>query len=347
VFNQRSIQTIAIALCAGLLGIAPGCKKADTTSSSSGSSGAAPKSRHVFTVPAGQTPKLAFVTNNASDFWKIAQAGVQKFKDETGVQVDVKMPSSASVAEQNQMLEDLLSQGYNGIAISVIAPDDQIRQINKAAAQTNVICQDSDAPKSNRLLYIGTNNYEAGKVLGEQIVKLLPNGGKIAAFVGSFGADNARQRLKGIEDTVAPHNIQVVARKEDNKDPNKARSNVEDVINDPGLGVTLLCGLWSYNGPAIASAVEASGKKGQIKVAVFDEDDGTLDGIENGTVACTVVQKPFEFGYQSSKILRDLATRGQAALPSSQFVDTGVTVINAENVKEFRQKLAEMKGGGK
>ena len=90
----------------------------------------------------------------------------------------------------------------------------------------------------------------------------------------------------------------------------KARSNVEDVINAyPDMN--LLCGLWSYNGPAIAAAVDASGKKGKIQVAVFDEEDGTLDGIENGTIACTVVQKPFQFGYLSSKYLHDLATQGR------------------------------------
>jgi ribose transport system substrate-binding protein len=346
--NAFSLRILVIALFAGAFAGAPGCKKETNSASSGGASNSAssaPKNRKVFKVPAGQTPKLAFVTNNASDFWKIAQAGVQKFTSETGQQVDIKIPSQATVAEQNQILEDLLSQGYNGIAISVIAPDEQTRQINKACAQTNVICQDSDAANSNRLLYIGTNNYEAGKVLGQQIVKLLPNGGKMAVFVGTFSADNARQRLKGIEDAIAGHNIQVVAKKEDNKDPGKARSNVEDVINDPGLGVNLLTGLWSYNGPAIASAVEASGRKGKIQVAVFDEDDGTLDGIQNGTVACTVVQKPFEFGYQSCKILADLAKNGESALPASPFIDTGVTVINADNVKDFRQKLAEMKGG--
>src|SRR5204863_9043004 len=142
--------------------------------------------------------------------------------------------------------------GYNGIAIIVIAPDEQTRQVNKACAQTNVICQDSDAANSNRLLYIGTNNYEAGKVLGQQIIKLLPNGGKMAVFVGTFSADNARQRLKGIEDAIKDHNVEIIARKEDNKNANLARSNVENVIN-AYPDVALLCGLWSYNGPAIAS----------------------------------------------------------------------------------------------
>ena len=224
--------------------------------------------------------KLAFVTNNASEFWKIAAAGVHKYEKEAGVQVDIKLPPNGKTEEQNGYLENLVSQGYNGIAVSVIAPNDQVEAINKAAKKTNVICFDSDCAKSNRILYIGTNNFEAGKTLGAEIVKLLPNGGKMAVFVGTLAADNAAQRLAGIEDAIKGHNIEIVAKKEDATDKAKARSNVEDVINAYG-DLNLVCGLWSYNGPAIALAMEASGKKGKILAAVFDEEQGTLDGIKS------------------------------------------------------------------
>lgn len=300
--------------------------------------------KHVHPAPAGSALKIAFVTNNTSDFWKIAQAGVKKYEAESGLQVTVRMPPTGTVEEQNRILEDLVSQGYNGIAVSVIAPADQTDAVNAAAARTNVITHDSDAADSNRLMYLGTNNYEAGKTLGREIVKLLPNGGKIACFVGTFAADNAAQRFKGIEDEIKGHNIEIVAKKEDFKDNAKAQSNVEDVIvSNPDIN--LLVGLWSYNGPAIASAIEKAGKTGKILAAVFDEEDGTLDGISSGSIQCTVVQKPFEFGYQSAKYLAEIATRGESALPKDGLVDTGVTVINKVNVEEFAKNLAAMKSG--
>src|SRR2546423_1484096 len=136
----------------------------------------------------------------------------------------------------------------------------------------------------------GKPDATAGKILGNEIIKLLPNGGKMAVFVGTLSADNARERLRGIEESIKGHNIEIVARKEDETDRNKARTNVEGVIN--GFSdINLLCGLWSYNGPAISAAIEASGKKGKILAAVFDEEDGTLAGIEKGVVQVTVVQK--------------------------------------------------------
>ena len=288
--------------------------------------------------------KLAFVTNNASEFWKIAAAGVRKYEAEGKVQVDIKMPPNGTPEEQNQILENLASQGYDAIAVSAVAPSDQVPVLNRVAERAALITFDSDAPKSNRLLYIGTNNYEAGRVLGGQIVKLLPSGGNIAVFVGSFSADNAAQRFKGIQDAIAGHNIVVVDRREDGTDRAKARSNVEDIVN-AHRNLNLVTGLWSYNGPAIAAALESLGKKGQVVAAVFDEEAGTLAGIERNTIACTVVQKPFDLGYVSSKWMHELATKGdaaRAAIPPSKVIDTGVEVITKDNVADFSQRLAAM-----
>jgi ribose transport system substrate-binding protein len=288
--------------------------------------------------------KLAFVTNNPSQFWKIASAGIHQYERESKVQVDIKMPPNGTPEDQNQILENLTAQGYDAVAVSVIAPSAQAGVLNRVAAKTNLITFDSDAPATNRLLYIGTNNFDAGKMLGQSIVKLLPQGGHIAAFVGTFSADNASQRLKGIEEAIKGHKIDIIDKREDNTDRAKARSNVEDIIN-AHADLNLVIGLWNYNGPQIAAAIDALGKRGKVLAAVFDEDEGTLKAIASGTIQCTVVQKPFAFGYLSSKWMHDLATKGDAAkasLPPTKIIDTGVEVIDQTNVAAFQQKLAEL-----
>jgi len=296
-------------------------------------------------APEQKLVKLAFVTNNTSEFWKIAAAGIHKYEKEGKVQVDLKLPANGTAENQNQILEDLTSQHYDAIAISAIAPNDQVPLLDRVAAKTNLITFDSDAPKSKRLLYIGTDNYQAGKVLGGRIVELLPKGGKIAVFVGTFAADNAAQRLKGIEDVIAGHKIDIVDKREDNTDRAKARANVEDIVN-AHHDLSMVVGLYNYNGPAIAAALDGLGKKGKVLAAVFDEDDGTLDGIETGAIQVTVVQKPFMFGYLASKWMHDLATKGEAAkaaIPPSRMIDTGVDLIDKSNVGGFKAKLAELK----
>jgi ribose transport system substrate-binding protein len=296
-------------------------------------------------APKQKPVKLAFVTNNASEFWKIAQAGVKKYEKESKVQVDVILPDG-TVADQNKKLEELASQNYDGIAVSAIAPADQVKKLNEVAEKTHLITFDSDAPASNRLLYIGTNNFEAGKALGEQIVELLPEGGKMAVFVGTLSADNAKQRLQGIEAAIDGHEIEIVDKREDQTDRAKAQSNVEDIINAHS-DLDLVAGLWSYNGPAIALAIDRLGKQDAVKAAAFDEEEETLKAIEKGTIAATVVQKPFQFGYLASKWMHELATDEKAAkakLPKDGVIDTGVDVITKENVAEFKAKLAELKG---
>lgn len=337
--TRRSIASLCF--CAGLSLMLPGlgCNKSSGNGSAPGATGSAAPAE-----ASQKIVKLAFVTNNASEFWKIAAAGVHKYEKEAKVQVDIKMPSNGTTEEQNQILENLASQGYDGIAVSAIAPADQVPVLDKVAAKTKLITFDSDAPKSKRLLYIGTNNFEAGKALGAEIIKLLPEGGKMAVFVGTLSADNAQQRLKGIEAAIEGKKIEIVDKREDNTDRAKARSNVEDIVN-AHRDLKLVAGLYSYNGPAIAAALEALGKKGKIQAAVFDEEEGALAGIANEVIAVTVVQKPFQFGYLSSKWMHELATKPEVAatIPADKALDTGVEVINKANVADFRAKLAEMK----
>lgn len=330
----RRAMTLSVALCFALN---LGCSK-DAGTKTAGTSVAAK-------ADAPKIVKLAFVTNNSSQFWKIAEAGVRKYEQEAKVQVDFKMPSNGTTEEQNTILQNLASQRYDGIAVSVVAPNDQIRVLNEVAKKTTLITHDSDADKSDRLLYIGTNNYQAGKALGERIVKLLPEGGKIAVFVGTFAADNAAQRLKGIEDATKDHKIEIVDKREDNTDRAKARSNVEDIIN-AHKDLNLVVGLWNYNGPAIAAAIEGLGKSGQILAAVFDEDEETLAAIAKGTIQATVVQKPFDFGYLGAKWIHELATQPEATrkkLPPGNVLDTGVDVLDKDNVEAFKTKLQELK----
>ena len=91
----------------------------------------------------------------------------------------------------------------------------------------------------------------------------------------------------------------------DGTDRAKAKKNVEDALaRYPDLVLTI--GLWSYNGPSLAGAIRASSRKVKPAIVAFDEDEETLKAIEDGLIYATIVQKPFEFGYQSMKLLKEL-----------------------------------------
>src|SRR4051812_17963781 len=233
---------------------------------------------------------VAFVTNNPSDFWQIAKAGINKAEKDFNVTCDFQMPPDGTAADQQRIVEALMAKGVQGMAISPNDPANQTDLLNQIASQMPLITQDSDAPKSNRVAYVGTNNYKAGVEAGKLIKEVLPNGGKIMLFVGRIDAQNALERSNGIKDTLKDSKVEILDIRTDGTDRAKAKSNVEDTIaRTPDIAC--LVGLWSYNTPAIISAVKDAGKAGKIPIVGFDEEDDTLQGVTDGTVYATVVQQ--------------------------------------------------------
>ena len=315
------------------VGLLCGCGPSTAPAPGDASSGAKPEA----------PVKVAFVTNNASDFWTIARAGTEKAIKEMGCEVLFRIPSSGTAQEQQTLVQDLITVGVSGIAISPKDPANQTAMLNRAAAAVDLITQDSDAPESNRACYIGTDNYQAGVAAGELIKKTLPGGGKIMLFVGTLDAQNAQDRKKGIEDTLAGTDIEIVDTRTDETDRLKAKANAQDaLVTHPDLAC--LVGLWSYNGPAIINGVRASGKLGQVKIVCFDEEEEALQGVADGHIAGTIVQQPFEFGYQSVKLLVALARGDRSVIPDNQQIIVPVMTITEANVGEFWARLKKLTG---
>jgi ribose transport system substrate-binding protein len=123
----------------------------------------------------------------------------------------------------------------------------------------------------------------------------------------------------------------------DNTDRAKAKKNIEDALaRYPDLVLTV--GLWSYNGPCLAGAIRESARAKKPLIVAFDEEEETLKAIEEGLISATIVQKPFEFGYQSMKILKE-SKEGKPVPPA---VDTGIVTVQKANLAGFWQELREL-----
>jgi ribose transport system substrate-binding protein len=292
----------------------------------------------------GKTRRLAFVTNNASDFWTIARKGCQKADQELdNVEVEFRIPASGSAGEQKSIVDDLLAKGIDGIAVSPVDPANQVQLINDTAKQTLVVTQDSDAPQSDRACYIGTDNKAAGRQAGELIKEVLPNGGKIMVFVGMLDAQNAQERYQGIREVLQGSKVEILDVRTDGTERVRAKANVSDtLVGHPD--VACLVGLWSYNGPAILNAVREAGKLGQVKIVAFDEEDETLAGVKDGHIYATVVQQPYEFGYQAIRLMERVLAGDRSGVPASKQVFVPTLIINRANVEEFTQKINSLRG---
>lgn len=225
---------------------------------------------------AGEGPEYAFITNGVADFWTIGKAGAEKAAADLGVKAAVIMPSS--ITDQTRKIEDLLTRGTAGIAISPINPANQGEVLAKAAAATNLITHDSDAPDSPRKVYIGMDNYEAGLICGKLVRDALPEGGKVMLFIGRLDQDNSQRRRQGCIDGILGREpdparrddpgatptsddgkYEILGTMTDQFDRAKAKANAEDaLLRHPD--VAAMVGLFEYNPPLILEALERAGR---------------------------------------------------------------------------------------
>ena len=326
---MKHIQSILAVLCAAA--IVSGCGKKETATAPGGAAAPAKKL------------KLAFVSNNAATFWTIARTGCEAASKDLGnVDVDFRIPSTGSAAEQQQILDDLVANGVDGIAVSPIDPKNQIDFQNKIAAQTLLICCDRDAADSKRVCYIGTDNFAAGQQAGQLIQEALPNGGKIMVFVGYADAQNAKDRFGGIKKELEGSNVSIIDLRTDDTDNVRAQKNAEDtLVKYPDI--SMLVGLYNYNGPAILNAVRSAGQAGKVKIVCFDENTETLDGVASGDIYGTVVQQPFEFGKQSiTKMAKYLGGDKDALAGGKQIIPT--RSLKKDDIAGFKADLAKILG---
>lgn len=317
-----------VAACAVVAAmVAAGCRSADSGTGSG-----------------TKTLRVAFVTNNSSDFWTIARRGVEKADEELAdVESEFRLTADGTAAEQQRIVDDLLTKGVDAIAISPVDPDNQTAMIDAAAKQAIVFTQDSDAPQSARVCYIGTDNLAAGRQAGQLIREAIPEGGDIMLFVGKLDARNAQERIQGIREALAGSSIRVLDVRTDDADDVRAKANAADtLVRYPAIKG--LVGLWSYNGPAILNAVREAGKIGRVRIVAFDEADETLAGITEGAIHATVVQQPYEFGYQAILRMAQAARGDRSFVPESKQIIVPTLTVNRANVEAFTARINSLRG---
>ena len=296
------------------------------------------------THAAGKKLTLAFVPNNAADFWTLARAGCsQAAKDLGNINVEFKMPEDGTAATQTRIMSDLLAKGIDGLAISPVDPTNQTLKLNDVGKQALLFTMDSDAPDSNRMCYVGTDNVAAGRQAGELVKQALPKGGKIMVFVGTLDAQNARERFSGLKEVLQGSNVQVIDCRTDDTDRVRAKANVLDtMVKYPD--VAGLVGLWGYNGPAILNAVKDSKKVGAVQIVCFDDEEETLQGVRDGGIFATVVQQPYEFGYQSMTLMNKYLNGDKSVIPADKKVVVPTVGITKDKVEEYAANLKKLRG---
>ena len=207
-----------------------------------------------------------------------------------------------------------------------------------------VITIDSDTPDSKRLVFIGTNNRQAGIMSARRAVKELNGRGNVVIY-SIPGQANLDERLRGAKDTFAESpGIKVVEAVDMKGDPRVAFDRTTDIIDKGKLKPDAFVCLEAISCKEVADVLDRKKVTGKTVIAM-DTDQGTIDWIKKGAIAATIGQKPYTMAYYGLKMLGDLALNKPATLdrnwsqdaqsPLPGFIDTGATLIDKSNVDAF------------
>jgi ribose transport system substrate-binding protein len=297
--------------------------------------------------------KFAFLANNLSPFWTAAQIGVGRASSELGVPIAFQAPTASDLlSQQLSMLETFVNDGYTGIVFSAIDREAPAPIIERAVEQgTIVLNMDSDATGSDRAMYIGMSDYDAGRAAAEAALEIIGEG-KVVGLVGFATAQNAQDRIAGVNDVFEGTDMELVEVMLDDIKPEVALSNAQTAIQKYGDELAGFITFYSYDGPAACQAIKQAGLVGEVKLIAFDAEPETQACMEEGVVQAMIGQRVYFYGYLSGYVMHAMSILGveETMALLDPYLDelgdegkirlnTGVDVIKAESLDLYKQYL--------
>ncbi len=282
--------------------------------------------------------------NSKIPYWQAALAGLQDAASQYKVKWEMVGPDTYDPKAQKEEFQKVLKKSPSGILVSVGDPTILGPEIEAAIAQgIPVITMDSDAPSSKRLLFIGTDNYDAGQMGAKVVAQELGGKGNVVVFTMPE-QQNLKERLQGYEQVFRSHPGIKISEVVDIKgDPRIAFDKAMDIAARNTAVNAFVC-LEALACPEVAEVLSRKQVKGKTIVAM-DTDPRTLEWIQKGMIRATIAQKPYTMAFFGTQVLDQLHHHKPASLtlnwsqdtrsPLPNFIDTGATLIDRNNVEAF------------
>jgi ribose transport system substrate-binding protein len=290
-------------------------------------------------------PRIVVIGKSMNPYWTSVERGVHAAGKDLGIETALFVPPQEDVAAQIQIMETQIAKGVTGIAIAPSNPE-ALEPIIRRAVAAGIIVTTLDTPPvkdSVSAAYIGTDNLAAGRIAGETMALLLPEGGKIGIVRGSDTALNALQRTEGFIDALDSPAFQVLPPLNDREDAAAAlQLSTSLLLTHPELAGAY--GVYAYNGPAWAKAIAEAKAQREIKVVCFDATSDSINGIKTGSIDAVIAQREYDMGYKSVAVIAAIKSRGEDTALSelgatNGVISTGVDVVTADNLKQYEADL--------
>lgn len=285
-------------------------------------------------------------TNSKIPYWQEAGAGFLAAANEIRVQAEVVGPETYDAAAERDEFRRVVGLKPAGILVSVGNAEILRPEIDAAiAAGIPVITIDSDAPKSKRLFFVGTNNFQAGQLGAQKLAQLL-NGKGTVTFFTIEGQENLLERFNGYKSVLERYpNIKIQEVVDMKGDPRIAFDTMMERSAKKSLTDAYVA-LEALSGSEVAEVLDRNKVEGKVIVAM-DTAENTLGWIEKGAIAATVMQKPYTMGYYGLRALGEIVLEKPASLdqnfatnPRSRFpdfVDTGALLVDKSNLASVKR----------
>lgn len=256
----------------------------------------------------------------------VTQAALETAED-YHAKLIVKAPDEANLEQQIRMMETMITQSVDGIAIDPIDAEALAPVIDKAImAGIPVITFESDSPASKRLSFIGTDNYKAGEQMGQMVDQLLKGRGMIIVETGIAKMKNGQERLSGMLAYIeAQTDIQVLEVKYNEGSDPIALSELEAMIDahphfDGFVAIDVISG---------STSVLVWKAQGLNRYALtFGMMPEIAEALRNGQMTAALSQNEHMWGTRIVETLEKAAS-GQN-IP--KWIETGTTEVTIEDV---------------
>jgi ribose transport system substrate-binding protein len=269
--------------------------------------------------------------------------GMKKAGELLGVKTEYTGPSDLDMASMVASLELAIARKPAGIV--VVGFDDSLTPVvDKAtAAGIPIVTVDADLPKSRRVAFVGTGNYNAGYQGGLKLAELVGGAGKVALLT-KFGQSNLNERVDGYKAALAKYpRIEIVQVGNTESDPAKATQVASLLLQRYDDLAGIAC-VEAAGGAGAATAVKEARKIGKVKVVAMDRDNSVLRYIQDGVIQATVAQQTalmpiyavmilYQLNHMDVPISTGNAAAGITGAPKT--IDTGVVIVDKSNSTYF------------
>ena len=283
--------------------------------------------------------KIAFIgaTDNG-DYWNSMKMGADIAEKDFNVHIDYMIPSGED--DTNDQIKFISKAIYNKVDAIIINPMDYkspIDIINKAMEHgIYVIVVDSELNSDKISSFIGSENFEAGKMAGQEIINLCGTNCNIAVIGFFQGNPIGEKREQGIINVIKHHkNMKVIEKEYCSKDQALAFTLTRNMLNNIS-NIDVIVALNSAASEGAAQAVYDLKLKDKVKIISFDSTPREIEYMESGIINATIIQNPFSMGYFSVKNAA-YAAKGKTI---KKTIYTGTKLIDNNNMySSENQKL--------